>query len=356
MSDWKEEIRQRLAGLQLDPAREAEIVEELAQHMDDRYAELLAGGATQAEAARAALEDLINSELLAKELRQIEQQSGVEPVVLGARRKNIIPDLWLDLRYAMRSMRKHAMLSTVVILTLALGIGISAGVFSFFNAIMLRALVNKNFDSFVRIYSAYTTNPTRPERPRDTTLEDYLAYRNQVKSLVNLAAWAQYDVPLGQDDPVEVRVALVTSNFFPLYDLEQPLLGRLLQPADCEAANPVVVVSEPLWRKRLASDPQIVGKVVYFSGQPVTVVGVAPTFAGMLDVNGASAWFPYTLETYLKMGDNLLRPGEIPWLFVAGCLNPGFSHREATAELRLLAKQQNRLYPGRTTTVTVTDG
>src|SRR5262245_29749128 len=324
MSDWKEEIRQRLAGLQLDPAREAEIVEELAQHMDDRYAELLAGGATQAEAARAALEDLINSELLAKELRQIEQQSGVEPVVLGARRKNIIPDLWLDLRYAMRSMRKHALLSTVVIATLALGIGVSAGVFSFFNAIMLRAPVTRNFDSFVQVYSAYTTNPTRPGRPRDTTLEDYLAYRDGVKSLGALAARAQFDVPLGYDDPAEVRVALVTSNFFPLYDLEQPLMGRLLQYEDCATASPVVVVSESLWRKRLASDPQIVGKVVHFNGQPVTVVGVTPNSAVIAASNGASAWFPYTLETYLKLGDNLMRPGESAWVSMVGRLNPGF--------------------------------
>jgi len=356
MPDWKQEIRHRLANLNLEPAREDEIVEELSQHLEDRYKESLARGASPEDAHRAALAELSDGEMLAHDLRRVERQVIHEPVVLGARRINMIADLWQDFRYAARGLRKHALLSTVVIATLALGIGVSAGVFGFFNAIMLRALVNKDFDSFVRVYSAYTTNPTRPGRPRDTTLEDYLAYRDQVKSLGDLAAWAQFDAPLGQDDPVEVRVALVTSNFFTLYNLEQPLMGRLLQPADCSAANPVVVVSESLWRKRLASDPQIIGKAVHFNGQPVTVVGVAPTFAGMLDVNGASAWFPYTLETYLKMGDNLPRPAETPWLFVAGRLNPGFSRQDAAAELKLLASQQSRLRPGRTTMVTVTDG
>lgn len=356
MPDWEQLIRQRLASLNLEPAREAEIVEELSQHLEDRYAEMLSGGATPEESLRAALAELSDSELLAQELRRVEGPVNPEPVVLGAGRKNMISDLWQDLRYAVRSLRKHALLSTVVIVTLALGIGISVGVFSFFNALMLRALVGKDFDSFVRIYSAYTANPTRPVYPRETTLEDYLAYRDRAKSLGALAAWAQFDVPLGQDDTVEIRVALVTPSFFPLYNLEQPLMGRLLQPEDCTAANPVVVLSESLWRKRLASDPQIVGKVVHFSGQPVTVVGVAPTFAGMLDVNGASAWFPYTLETYLKLGDNLLKPGEAAWLTVAGRLNPGFSHQDAAAELRLLASQQSRLHPGRTTTLKVTDG
>src|SRR5262245_15301819 len=271
-------------------------------------------------------------------------------------RRNMIADLWQDLRYAVRGLRKHALLSGVVIATLALGIGVSAGVFSFFNALMLRAPVDKDFGSFVRVYSAYTTNPARHGRPRDTTLEDYLAYRDRAKSLRDLAAWAQFDAPLGQDDPVEVRVALVTSTYFPLYNLERPLMGRLLEPEDCTAANPVVVLSERLWRNRFASDPQIVGKVVHFSGQPVTVVGVAPIFAGVLDINGASAWFPYTLETHLKVGDNLLKPGEAAWLTVAGRLNPGFSHQDAETELRLLASQQSRLHPGRTTTLTVTDG
>lgn len=131
-------------------------------------------------------------------------------------------------------------------------------------------------------------------------------------------------------------------------------MGRLLQPEDCSAANQVVVLSERLWRNRFASDPHIVGKVAHFNGQPVTVVGVTPTFAGM--VNGARAWFPYTLETYLKHGEDLQRPGEAAWLNVAGRLNPGFSHRDAAAELKLLASQQDRLHPGRTTILTVTDG
>ena len=73
MVDWKREIGKRLSGLNLDPRREAEIVEELSQHLADRYAELLAGGATPEAATRAALEELTSSGPLPRGLRSIEK-------------------------------------------------------------------------------------------------------------------------------------------------------------------------------------------------------------------------------------------------------------------------------------------
>src|SRR6266545_639220 len=355
MPDWKQEINERLASLNLEPTREAAIVEELAQYLDDHYSELLAGGATEAEAERRTLAELSGSEILQQELRRLERQGRQEPVVLGARRKNMIGDLWRDLRYAARNLRKHALLSTVVIATLTLGIGISAGVFTLINAIAFRAPVDKDYDTFIRIYSAYTKDPARPGlAPGAATLEDYLAFRDRAKSLGAVAGWAQFFAPLGQDDTSETRALFVTDNFFALYDPEQPLLGRLLQPADFAAANPVIVLSERIWRDRFAADSQIVGKVAHFNGQPVTIVGVAPTFAGQIE--GADAWVPYTLQTYLHGGDDLLRPGEDGWLTVEGRLQPGFTRRQVATELALLAGQQDSLHPGRKTTLTVTDG
>jgi putative ABC transport system permease protein len=99
MHMWKNEIRQRLEGLRLELAREAEIVEELTQHLDDRYAELLAGGLTEEEAICAILSDLNDSDLLARELRLVERRASQQPIVSGAiRRSNMIGDLWMDLR------------------------------------------------------------------------------------------------------------------------------------------------------------------------------------------------------------------------------------------------------------------
>jgi hypothetical protein len=108
MPGWKPEIRRRLARLQLAPTCENAIVEELAQHLDESYEELLACGMSEAEARRQALTDLNEDDLLARELRRVERQCAPEPTVLGTnRRTNMIVDLWQDLRFGARVLMKQ---------------------------------------------------------------------------------------------------------------------------------------------------------------------------------------------------------------------------------------------------------
>src|SRR3989442_11404867 len=98
MPDWKEEIKRRLADLQLAPTREAEIIEELAQHLEQRYLDLRAGGANDKEASRVVLAELSENPRLANELRRVEQTMMQEPVVWGSnRRSNMLESLWRDL-------------------------------------------------------------------------------------------------------------------------------------------------------------------------------------------------------------------------------------------------------------------
>src|SRR5262245_55204701 len=107
MPDWKPEIRRRLQNLHLAPAREAAIVEELAQHLEDRYAESLSSGATESEAYQRTLAELSGSEIFERELRRVERHVAPEPILPGTnRRTNMIADLWQDLCYGARMLLK----------------------------------------------------------------------------------------------------------------------------------------------------------------------------------------------------------------------------------------------------------
>ena len=141
MPDWKSLVRERIAPLRLEAAGEADLTEELAQHLEDHYRELCSGGASEEEAYQNALSELNDIYPLRAELERSQRMAKLDAVPVGdVRRANFIEDLWRDLRYALRTVRKSPIFVLFVVVTLALGIGANSTVFTVINTLILTPL------------------------------------------------------------------------------------------------------------------------------------------------------------------------------------------------------------------------
>jgi putative ABC transport system permease protein len=333
MPEWKEEIRRRLASLKLEPAREAAIIEELAQHLDDHYAESLSGGATEAEACRAALAELSEGATLQRELRRVEREVAPEPIALGTnRRRNMVADFWQDLRYVMRTLRNHPGFAAVVVLTIALGIGINTTFFTLFS-LLFRPLPVKGPGAIV-------SGPGC-----GVSFLDYVYYRNNVKVFSDLIASGEAGaLRLGGDSAAEeaqpVSGEFVSDNFFSVLGA-RTVLGRAFAPEENRAPgqNPVVVLSYPFWQRQFGGDPNIVGKTLRLNTKPFVVIGVtALDFIGLgLQKGGIKdAWLPLMMRSEVSPQDQNWLEKRDCWLALAGRVKPGRTSKEAEAEIRLL--------------------
>src|SRR5687767_14292674 len=137
MPDWAEHVRPRLSSLRLSPAREADIVEELSQHLDDRWREFIAGGASPDDATRLTLADFSGEETLARYMAPLRQARQPQSITPGSSPSHWLSGLWQDLRYAARALRKRPGFSIAGALTLGLGIGAATTIFSAIHNILL---------------------------------------------------------------------------------------------------------------------------------------------------------------------------------------------------------------------------
>ena len=350
MPDWKPEIRKRLRGLSLTATREAEIVEELSQHLDDRYERLLSEGSSTDEAHRAVVLELAEGELLADELRRVERMAPKHPVVPGSPlasslkggRKNMAVDFWQDLRYAARMLVKNPGFTAVAVIALALGIGANTAIFSVVNTVLLRPLPYKDPERLVMVFEDSRAHGY----PRDApTAANYIDWRDQNQVFESIAAVAGASFNLtGVGDPERLVGYRVSASVFPMLGVS-PQLGRWFTPEEDQAgANPVVIMSHRLWQRRFGGDPNIVGKSLTLSGRSVTVVGIMPANFG-IHTEEEELWAPIAFSQEEQQNRSA------HFLDVMARLKPGVTLPQAQAEMSTIATRLQQQYPATNTNV-----
>jgi putative ABC transport system permease protein len=340
MPEWKREIIERLAVLKLEPTREAEIVEELSQHLDDRYAESLARGATPEDAYRAALAELRANDTLQNELRRVERRVALEPVEFGTnRRRHMIADLWQDLRYGARMLMKRPGFTLVAVITLALGIGANTAIFSVVNAVLLKPLPYTDSEQLMMVYGEFPALKTKQMR---LSLPEYVDFQQQTRSFVASGVFDDVSANLASSEggePERVKGAILTPEMFTVLQVA-PMLGRVFTPEDAqEGRDDVVLLGHGLWQRRYAGRADALGQKVTINGRSHTIIGVLPpgfAFPPATEI-WQPAWFPKAQYDQRQRGARGLR--------VLARLKPGVSPVEAQAELDQLGAQLTSQYP-----------
>ncbi len=256
-----------------------------------------------------------------------------------------------DLPLTLRFLRKSPGFTTLVVFSLALGIGANTAMFSLIDGMLLRTLPVPNPEQIVSI----DTPASGLTRFGDSSYPDYVDLRDQCRSFSGLAAYRRVTVSMNPADaapnsrPEVVWGLLVSGNYFSTFRAE-PAKGRAFAPDEDQAPDkaPVVVISDTLWRRSFGGDPQILGKSVKLNGRTsFTIIGVTPaSFAGADLTYRPDIYIPIMMSAQVMAGGGgLLRNRSTRGLTLRGRLSPGVTVAQAQIETGLITKALERDHP-----------
>lgn len=249
-----------------------------------------------------------------------------------------------NLRLAFRSLLKSPLITTVAVLSLALGIGANAGIFSLFEQILLQQLPVQQPERLVNLESPGPkagSQSTNDSGGADAVFSypmfrDFQAAESVQEAFDGLAGHRSFGANLAyRGETFSAAGTTVSGNYFPMLGL-RPALGRLLGPDDDQiaGAHTVAVLSYGAWRDRFGSDPQILDQTLVVNGHPLTVVGVAPEgFRGISLGQDPNIFVPLSLRETVIPGWEGLENRRSYWVYLFGRLAPGVTTETAEAAL-----------------------
>jgi putative ABC transport system permease protein len=267
--------------------------------------------------------------------------------------KRLEDEMFQDIRYGVRMMRKAPGFTAVATLALALGIGVNTSILSAVNGFVLRPL---SVEKAAELVAPQWGRKTDTRVWGEFSYANYVDLREQNKSFSGLSAWMQVSAGIsssesrnaGDSERAEVGWGeLVSGNYFDVMGVK-PMLGRVFSPEEDRAANahPVAVIGHSLWQRRFNADRGVVGKMVYLNGQPFTVIGVMPeSFLGSIFYLRHAFWAPLMMSQKFGRRAEWQTDRSYALFNLYGRLRPGLTMAQAETDLNLVTDSLAKLYP-----------
>jgi len=336
MPDWTQHVRPRLSGLRLSPTREAEIVEEISQHLDDRWRELIASGMSPDEATRLALADFRDGNVLAEYIAPLRQAHPPSAITPGAPGGRLLSDLWQDLRYAARMLWMRPGYAIAVVLTLALGLGSNAAIFTIINAVLLRPLPFPHSEQLLAVYTRFLPSSGLDIPYSEVSDPEFADIRSHVNAFAGVGAYSSLDRNLTRANGEAERVLTmrVTSEFFDVLGV-RPALGRTFNEEEAPPGKGCLAL---LSHDALENAASAIGSTIRLDDTPCQVIGVMPQGFVFRD-DRVRVWTALPVE---DTPNNRGRHG----MFAIARLRMGVSAEQADAQLQSLRQYWSETYPG----------
>jgi putative ABC transport system permease protein len=252
-----------------------------------------------------------------------------------------------DVRFAIRSAMRNPALTSVIVASLALGIGANTTIFTLINAVFLRPLPVNDPERLVEVFTVMPKSTAF----QGLSLANYRDFRDNVRELSGLAASQSIGANLiGGIEPLAIGGQLVTGNYFQVLGVDAAL-GRTFTPAEDATlgASPVTVISAGLWKRAFSSDPNVVGKAVTLNGFRFTVIGVMPpAFKGLQTLGNVNFWVPLAMHEQLVTGETArtFYTARNSLVFaVVGRLQPDVTLERVRQAMKAMAKRLEEQYP-----------
>ncbi len=247
-----------------------------------------------------------------------------------------------DLNYGVRALLKNPGFALIASITLAIGISANATIFSVVNAVLLRSLPFENSERLVLLWSGIVNSDSNRI---PLSYLNFTDYKNQSESFERVAAYAPAETVFTSEDgePEKFRGVIVTADLFPLLGVK-PALGRVFRPEEEQIESlPVVVLSSELWRRRFASDPNLIEQQIILDGRPTKVIGIMPSgFNFPLEEEKSDYWMPLTANPANRL---VLANRYNKFLIVIAKLKPETSLPTAQSGIEIISRRLELQYP-----------